>query len=130
MSISYTVTKAINDGASTISKSVAISAVGAESVSFSSTGATTNKELDLNFTRTQLLAAYFSADAACTLTFNASTNAGTFQVALAAGVPKEWELNTSLVNATTAFPAGDVTKCYLTAATTCNLEIRAPRNAP
>lgn len=130
MSITYTVTKAINDGASTISKSISISAVGAESASFSSTGATTNKELDLNFTRAQLLAFYAVADAACTLTFNASTNAGTFQIALAANQPKEWELNTSLCNATTSFPAGDVTKCYLTAATTVNLEIRAPRNAP
>ena len=129
MSISYTVTKAMNDGSSTVSKSVAISAAGDERVSFSSTGATTNKQFDMNFTRAQALAFYAVADAACTLTFNASTSGATLQIPLTANVPKEWELNTSLCNATTSF-AADITSVFVTAATTVNLEIRAARNSP
>lgn len=128
MSITYVFTNAVNDGASSISKSQTITASADARVDASITGATTNQTVSLSAASALIMGIYMVADQALTVKTNTTTGVDTF--ALQANKPLSWNQNDPTIVIGDILSA-NITGLYVTNAgvTAATLRVRVALDA-
>ena len=120
MSVSYTFTRAVNDGVAPISKADVVTSGANQDVDEAIPANQTSLPLAFAFTKTKLQGIYMVSDQACTVKTNTTT--GTDTISLLANMPYMWTISDSYF----ANPfAGNVTGLYITNVTACTLRIRS-----
>ena len=124
MSVSYVITQSVREGNNTVSYAVTKTADGQASYSGSVVTATTNQEVSMAFTTTNVVAIYLYSSTDLTVKSNSSGSPDD-TITLDGGVPLVW-IKDSGITCPFAGSSGAITKLYITNASgsTATVEFR------